>query len=699
MKHWEPPFACRLVTPDSNRTFEAAAEIIRKWCPKDQLKGGRWDTAYQKQRGLLRMENGSFFEFMSAEQDLDKFGGSARHRIHYDEEPPKQIRQECQMRLVDYGGGEVFSMTPLRGMCVDTETECLTKRGWKRHDDLVESDVLLTYNVAEGQTEWAALKGVYRNPAYGGPMVRTPVGSQVDAVFTPDHRWVTEDGLRSFEGMTKTTRVRVAAPHLNMNAEVYEPELLELAGWVLSDGSVVKDENKVVIYQSFTAYPENCAHIEDLLKKVEAQFYVGTRSYKQGIGKRFQITGDRARQLRFLIGYPKRLRPELVSSLDPSEANALLCGLLDGDGSRRENGSWDYTSKDRELADAVSIVALLCGWRISVRGYDNDTTWIVHGFNKNRRGGDWSRQVSAAQPCEPPTDGIWCPSTRNKSFVARRNGSVYITGNTWVYDEVYEQRHTPEVDAFTVDMDDNPFLNEEAKKRLLAGLSKEELQARKSGRFVHFAGLVYPEMNDKLLVPRPSPDHIKGQNVVVGIDPGVRFTAVVWTAFDNDNAALVFEELLETDSTIYEVCEKILKRNAEWGVTPDYYVIDPSARNRGQINAETVMAEFSRFGIYTVPGQNDLEAGVLITKRRLQDQTLHFSRSLGYLLHEFDRYRIDANSQARFAVIKKNDHCLDALRYALMSRAWDLNMPKRTNAQRARFSAPLEEVPPMGVWS
>ena len=51
------------------------------------------------------------------EQDLDKFGGTAKHRIHYDEEPPRNIRQEGKMRLLDYeGADELFTMTPFSGM-------------------------------------------------------------------------------------------------------------------------------------------------------------------------------------------------------------------------------------------------------------------------------------------------------------------------------------------------------------------------------------------------------------------------------------------------------------------------------------------------------------------------------------------------------------------------------------------------------
>jgi hypothetical protein len=119
-KIWEPPFKCRIVTPDFKRSHAAVIETLRMWCPQGQLRGGSFDSAYEKQEKILWFANGSFIEFMTSEQDLDQFGGSARHRIHFDEEPDgekgEEIRQECEMRLTDYRGDELFTFTPLNGL-------------------------------------------------------------------------------------------------------------------------------------------------------------------------------------------------------------------------------------------------------------------------------------------------------------------------------------------------------------------------------------------------------------------------------------------------------------------------------------------------------------------------------------------------------------------------------------------------------
>ncbi|NBT36174.1 MAG: hypothetical protein EBT03_11700, partial [Betaproteobacteria bacterium] len=116
-KRWSPPFYCRVVTPDLGQTLDQVVlQKIREWCPPRALQGGSLDKAFDQRLRVLRFANGSWFQFMSNDQDLDKFGGAALHRIHYDEEPRQDIRKESLARLIDYGGDELFTMTPLRGM-------------------------------------------------------------------------------------------------------------------------------------------------------------------------------------------------------------------------------------------------------------------------------------------------------------------------------------------------------------------------------------------------------------------------------------------------------------------------------------------------------------------------------------------------------------------------------------------------------
>lgn len=96
--------------------LKVALPYFKQFLPTSELIGGSWEKSYSKQEKTLYLKNGSFIEFMSYDQDLDKFAGTSRHFIAYDEEPPQAIFIECRMRLNDTKGSWWISMTPVEGM-------------------------------------------------------------------------------------------------------------------------------------------------------------------------------------------------------------------------------------------------------------------------------------------------------------------------------------------------------------------------------------------------------------------------------------------------------------------------------------------------------------------------------------------------------------------------------------------------------
>lgn len=114
---FEPPVYGRSIGVDFVRGVKSILiPQYQRWLPPSLLKGGSWTRSYDSESRTLTLANGSTLEFMSYEQDTDKFAGVPRHFTHYDEEPPKHIFNECQARLIDYNGDAFFSMTPVEGM-------------------------------------------------------------------------------------------------------------------------------------------------------------------------------------------------------------------------------------------------------------------------------------------------------------------------------------------------------------------------------------------------------------------------------------------------------------------------------------------------------------------------------------------------------------------------------------------------------
>lgn len=109
-----PPIRGRVVAVDIEEGInKITLPEIKKWLPKKYLINGNWEDSYSKVSRTLTLTNGSTLEFMSYEQQVEKFAGTSRHFVWFDEEPPQDIFNECSLRLVDTEGSWWITMTPL----------------------------------------------------------------------------------------------------------------------------------------------------------------------------------------------------------------------------------------------------------------------------------------------------------------------------------------------------------------------------------------------------------------------------------------------------------------------------------------------------------------------------------------------------------------------------------------------------------
>jgi phage terminase large subunit-like protein len=265
-----------------------------------------------------------------------------------------------------------------------------------------------------------------------------------------------------------------------------------------------------------------------------------------------------------------------------------------------------------------------------------------------------------------------------------------LMGLSWSYHELTrmgEPRTDDEIYCVVVDMDDNPHLDDKSRKRMLARMQTDEVRAaRKSGRFVHFAGLIYPEFDpQRHVVPQalPSPD----AKIYVGIDPGIRYqAAVVWVALEPSGEMVVFHEIAVKGHHTAQIAAMIHAANGQfttsmkeaYGDHYEYevtgYIIDPSARNTSLQTGRSDQMEYIAHGIPTMPGQNSHSLGFTRVKARLASDPprLLITANCDTLIQQFREYRWKtpqnkAEGDAREEPVKKNDHALDALRYVISS--------------------------------
>ena len=91
-----------------------------RWIEDIVMTEGRRDSPENGVIDLLIIKNVfgglSTIGFKSCDQGREKFQGSSLDFVWFDEEPPKDIYDECKMRVFDRNGDIFGTMTPLKGM-------------------------------------------------------------------------------------------------------------------------------------------------------------------------------------------------------------------------------------------------------------------------------------------------------------------------------------------------------------------------------------------------------------------------------------------------------------------------------------------------------------------------------------------------------------------------------------------------------
>ena len=330
------------------------------------------------------------------------------------------------------------------------------------------------------------------------------------------------------------------------------------------------------------------------------------------------------------------------------------------------NGSWE-DSYDKELRTLTFDNGSFC----EILTYEQD----LEKFAGTSRHWVWYDE-------EPPKEIFTECSLR----LVDTSGHWWITmtpveGMTWTYDEVYSQYGLdPYLLVIEVDMDDNPYLSEEGKQLALSGLSQEDLDARKHGRYISVGGLVYPEFDPgkHVIEPISTPP---GWMRFDCMDHGIRNpTAWLFCCVDNEGRVIVLDEHYEAGRIVAHHAKIVKEYDREFG-EPAYRVGDPSIRNTDPITGTSVQLEYVYNGVPIILGNNDISAGLTRVKTRfignaLVGPELYITRNCDRLIWELRKYRwgkwahkkMNFDRNAKEEPVKKDDHAVDALRYGCSSR-------------------------------
>ena len=330
--------------------------------------------------------------------------------------------------------------------CVDAETECLTAQGWKRHRDISDGDLAAQFDMETQTLSWGEVESVARYSVTNQEMV-VCARRDLDMWLTPNHRCVIQNPrVRRRHPQTRKNlnpvivradelkpshSIPTAANWLYQGVEPMSSDWAELLGRYIAEGYESKHSIAVKIYQSPSANPEKTKRIEELLQRVEAEYTsaTGTRKWRGGDGSctTFRVLGYAAVRLRELS--PKKAIPSDVLLWSDHLIEAILKGLIEGAGREWPDGRRVFVQKNEQTANMVQAMVLRLGMSAtcSIRADGIRQVYITKHHTRSFRTSGGEYQTSR----EGYTGIVWCPKTPNGTWVARRNGRAFITGNTY----------------------------------------------------------------------------------------------------------------------------------------------------------------------------------------------------------------------------------------------------------------------------
>ena len=317
--------------------------------------------------------------------------------------------------------------------CVDQDTEILTKYGWKKYDEVNVEDEVATYNISKNKISFGKIKKIFIYNVKNEEMVH--IGKRdLDIFVTKNHRMLVKKrcgSLRTIfaKNIAYSDKIPISGiwqdegviPNdYTNNHHSSKEELWELLGWFIAEGSFGKN-NCAFIYQNESEKSNNIKKLLDALQ-IEYSIYRRKRNNSE---LTFYIPSRHVEKLQLV----KEIKDEFID-LPLNLNNALLNGLIGGDGCKSKEGRIKFIQKSNSLINKFQILAERSGFSCTV-AKRKDEMWVAYLTRRNWAGirNMYGKNISY----KSYTGIVWCVHVPSTYWVARRSGKPFITGNSFPY--------------------------------------------------------------------------------------------------------------------------------------------------------------------------------------------------------------------------------------------------------------------------
>lgn len=310
------------------------------------------------------------------------------------------------------------------GRCVPTNTEILTRTGFKLHSQVEVGDEVAIYHPDDDALHWGPLQAKYVYPSQ--PLVRI---EQKGFHFscTPNHAWPVEMKRtkrivrRELCDIPRTARIRVVAPMRNEEGLDCTPAEAAVLGWLVTDGWT----QGTPLQGKFSAVISQKNKVAELLQDLDESGIPYTEQGVRNTVRRWHLHTASIRDLFTRIGYEdKSSLPQIVCQMSYVQRERLFNAMMLAEGHK---GNVAFSQNEGPVLEAFYLLATLQGQRMgkasSITSKKGKVCKHIHLSP--------SRSMSPFKVLDAGKGETWCPTVSTGYWVARQDGQVTITGNTF----------------------------------------------------------------------------------------------------------------------------------------------------------------------------------------------------------------------------------------------------------------------------
>lgn len=361
----------------------------------------------------------------------------------YDEKEKWPAEEKC---------GEIIVKRLLAGNrghygCYSADTEVLTKKGWKRWDEVTTEDQLLAVNIETQTSHFERPTAIQCFDLIAGDKLYSVESAYINLQVTQDHRMVishrqkTGDWTNWYFQEAKYVKDRpvryLLNCHLNEDSR-FMPEMpnnvdplvaLKLAGFFFGDGLRTHNINPKCI-RFRIRLPRKIAYLHSLSLPVEEnagdRYTINHSELANWIHKHFSSTTS-------------KIVPDWLLTLPKNGIEAFWDGLKNSDGTNIKEDSWCYDSTAKQALDIIQATAhinsLSANMVLNNPNSENENhkpCWRLHFSNRKSYRSESKQKGRGLGITEKLVDyegKVYCATVSTGALLVRRNNKVMVCGN------------------------------------------------------------------------------------------------------------------------------------------------------------------------------------------------------------------------------------------------------------------------------